>query len=415
MTLKRAFHRLDPGFLTGEVQRIAKKIVRKITKPDRKVVTLEPEGERRGTALFSYILDPFLTPPGGKIPYWHTNYWESFTMGHLLAEAGYQVDCISWTNHTYVPSEPVDLLVDVRMNLERLAPLVGDETVKVFHIDTCHHAFHNRAQLERLERLRRDRGVELPPEKMMPKNRGIETAHCASILGNELTASTYAFAGKPLFRVPLSNSLTYPWPADKDFASARRRFLWVGSTGLVHKGLDLVLEAFAGMPELELVVCGPIRRERAFEKAFWKELYETPNIHTVGWVDVAGDRFRKILDSCIGIVYPSCAEGGGGSVISCMHGGVLPVVTLTASVDVAPDYGLLLPGASVTEIRDGVRNLAARPLEELEAMARQAWTFAREHHTREVFEREYRRFVGRLSEGELVGEQWIGKTEVEGP
>ena len=399
MSLKRALHRLDPRFLTEEVRRITKKVVRRISRPEGRVVTLEPKGERRGTALFSYILDPFLVPPGSRIPHWHTNYWESFTMGRILAEAGYRVECISWTNHAYLPPEPVDVLVDVRLNLERLAPLVGEDAVKVFHVDTCHHAFHNRAQRERLDRLRRDRGLALPAEKTMPENRGIETADCGTILGNELTASTYAFADKPLFRIPLSNSLTYPWPEKKDFAAARRRFLWVGSTGLVHKGLDLVLEAFAGMPEMELVVCGPIRRERAFEAAFFEELYETSNIHTEGWVDVAGTRFREILDSCLGIVYPSCAEGGGGSVISCMHGGLLPVVTRTASVDVAPDYGVLLPGATVAEIQDGVRALACRPRDELETMARKAWAFVREHHTREVFDREYRRFVSRLRDG----------------
>ena len=35
---------------------------------------------------------------------------------------------------------------------------------------------------------------------------------------------------------------------------------------MVHKGLDLVLEAFAGMPEYHLTVCGPVAKEKDFER-----------------------------------------------------------------------------------------------------------------------------------------------------
>ena len=63
----------------------------------------------------------------------------------------------------------------------------------------------------------------------------------------------------------------------------------------MHKGLDLVLEAFARMPELHLTVCGPIHEEPAFEAAFRRELYETPNIETLGWVDIASPAFAELL------------------------------------------------------------------------------------------------------------------------
>jgi hypothetical protein len=47
---------------------------------------------------------------------------------------------------------------------------------------------------------------------------------------------------------------------------------------MVHKGLDLVLEAFADMPEYHLTVCGPIQKEQDFERAYYRELYQVPNI-----------------------------------------------------------------------------------------------------------------------------------------
>ena len=37
---------------------------------------------------------------------------------------------------------------------------------------------------------------------------------------------------------------------------------------MVHKGLDLVLEAFVAMPEYHLTVCGKVSSEKDFEDAY---------------------------------------------------------------------------------------------------------------------------------------------------
>ncbi|MCH9651581.1 MAG: glycosyltransferase [Deltaproteobacteria bacterium] len=396
---KRILHSFEPSFLASEARRIALKLKRKIIRPDARRVVLEPDGEVRGEVLFSYILDPFLLRSGQKVPHWHTHYWESHRMAMSFVELGYRVEAISWTNKKFQPERPYDAVVDVRLNLQRWAPLLGTDAVKIFHIDTSHWSFNNGAQGERLERLRQERGLKIRPVKMVPENRGIEVADCGTVLGNEFTQETYSFAGKPLYRIPISSTVTFPWPEGKSFEAPRRRFLWFGSGGLVHKGLDLVLEAFAGLPDFELVVCGPIRRERDFERAYFRELYETPNIHTEGWVDVAGQRFQEIARSCLGVVYPSCSEGGGGSVISCLHAGLIPVVTREASVDVSEDFGVVLRAATIEEIRRSVRALSERSPAQLEAMARAAWAFARQHHTREGFARAYGRFAARIADG----------------
>lgn len=101
------------------------------------------------------------------------------------------------------------------------------------------------------------------------------------MLGNEYTSRTFRYAQKLVYRNPISTPCQYPWPEDEDFGDCRKRFLWFGSGGMVHKGLDLVLEAFAEMPEYHLTVCGPVSREQDLEQACFKELHQTPNIETV--------------------------------------------------------------------------------------------------------------------------------------
>ncbi|MEM1205523.1 MAG: glycosyltransferase, partial [Acidobacteriota bacterium] len=348
-----------------------------------------------------YILDPFLVAGdnGDDLPYSHTHFWESWTLARTLVDLGYRVDVVSWTNQAFVPTEPYDLVIDVRSSLERWDGVLPPETLRVLHIDTGHHTFHNPAQVARLEALARRRRVQVRPQKMLPKNLAMETAHCATVLGNRFTQGTYAFARKPLLHIPISVPFTYPWPDGKDFEAARRRFLWFGSGGLVHKGLDLVLEAFAGMPEMHLTVCGPIRAERDFERVYFQELYRTPNIRTHGWIDVDSEAFRRLGRETLGLVYPSCSEGGGSSVLTCMHGSIVPMVTFETSVDIDPSYGVLLRDARIETLRDGVRALAERPATELEGMARAGWEHARRHHTKETFAAGARDVMERLVDG----------------
>ena len=188
--------------------------------------------------------------------------------------------------------------------------------------------------------------------------------------------------------MPISQPFLYPYPAGKDFTAARRRFLWFGSGGLLHKGLDRVLEVFAALPDFELTVLGPIDREPEFERAFHRELYETPNIHTHGWIDVASPEFLALALRHLALVYPSCSEGQNGGAVTCMHAGLIPVLSRESGVDLAPEYGIELASCSLEEIRGRVLELALRPAEELQAMSRNAWEWARAaSHPRAVFAR----------------------------
>lgn len=394
--LHRWLHLLGPGNVSSELRRVASKVVRKVTKPDLRTVTLPARGERRGRALVSYIIDGLLTPPDRPLPHGHTHYWESRQIALTFAELGFETDVIHWTNDRFAPRGGYDAFLDVRVNLERLAPLVGDGCLKIQHLETAHYRFHNPAQLRRLEQLEKRRGFRIRPQKLIEENRAIETADCAVTVGNDFTAGTYAYAGRPIHRVPISAPFLYDSPENRDFQAARRRFIWFGSGGLVHKGLDLVLDAFAGLPDHELVVCGPIERERDFAAAYARELYATPNIRTMGWVDVATEAFRRLLDSTLAAVYPSCSEGGGGAVITLQHGGLIPLVTPEASVDVG-DFGRNLPtDPSVDAIRDAVVALSDTPIPTLREMSLAAWEQARAVHTRERFAATYREVVAKL-------------------
>ena len=183
----------------------------------------------------------------------------------------------------------------------------------------------------------------------------------------------------------------------------RKNFIWFGSVGLAHKGLDLALEAFARMPELNLTVVGGIDLDPDFKAAYRRELYETPNIRTPGWVSATAPEFLTLLRDQVGVVYPSCAEGGAGSVIVCMHCGLIPIVTRSASIDVG-DFGCETRSERIEDIMESTRLIASLPTAELTARSRAAWEHARRVHTRENFRRVWRTYARETLHLDLRGD-----------
>ncbi len=362
-------------------------------------ISLKPQQPSRGDVLLSYRTSPFMKG-GEQEMRIHTAAWECVQIARTFLDLGFGVDVIYWLDDRFVPQKDYACFIDVHSNMERIAPLLNKSCVKILHIVWAHWLFHNHAAYRRHAALRERRGVALPPMRPLQPARGIECADCATMLGNDFTAGTYAFAKKPIHRIPISTQAVYPQPVDKDWEACRRNYLWLGGTGLVHKGLDLLLEAFSEMPEYHLTLCGSIDHEADFVQAYRRELFETPNIHNVGWVDVASSEFLAMASRCVGMVHPSCSEGQSGSVVNCLHAGLVPIASYESGVDV-DDFGVLLKESSVTEIKAAVESISSLSVPDLRERSLRAWEVARSNHTREKFALEHRLAVEQILSGAL--------------
>ncbi|MFV2058973.1 MAG: glycosyltransferase [Thiohalomonadales bacterium] len=385
------------NFMFRRFKNKIKRIFRRLRIPaQRKIVNLMPDGEVRGNVLLAYIIDPFLGKDGAAIDNKHTHYWESFQIAQTFLNHHYSVDVISYLNRTFTPKKNYDYFISARTNLERIANRLNDDCIKVAHLDTAHWVYNNKAAYDRLSSLLERRGVVLNGGKNVEENWAVEAADVATILGNKFTRETYAYSKIPVYHIPISAPCTYPWDTEKNFDNCRRNYLWFGSSGFVHKGLDIVLDTFAQMPDYNLVVCGPLGQEKRFVDTYRKELYDTPNINTIGWVDVESSEFIEIARNCIGLAYPTCSEGGGGSAITCMHAGIIPILSNEASVDLNDNCGILLKESSDQELKKAIITLSDLPTNKLEELAYNSWSFANNNHTRERFADEYDKFVSEI-------------------
>jgi glycosyltransferase involved in cell wall biosynthesis len=360
---------------------------------EQKIIEIKPIGAPRGCVVISYIITPFVEGVLSPSTRGHTNAGEVYEMAMAYRALGFRVEVCNWDDTLYSPPRDAIVAIDIHSNLERWK--LPKDCIKVLHATGAHWSFQNKAESMRLEGVRKRSGVALVPRRSAASSRAAECADHIVVLGNEFTTETFGFTGKTITRVPISSAYEFPFPERRDYEKARERFLWVGSYGMVHKGLDLVLEAFAGMPELELTVCGRPEKEEDFFQLYERELKHTPNIHFQGWIDMSSPEFLDIVGTHAAVVYPSCSEGGGGSVIHCMHAGMIPICTREASVDLN-DFGVLIRDGSVSAVQEAVRKIASMNVSEVERRARASWSHVRAVHSREHFAKNYAVFASSL-------------------
>lgn len=342
-----------------------------------------------GCVVISYITWPFEIGINPQRMRGHTNAGEVLTMVETFQGLGFRVEICDWDNTEYSPPQDTIVVIDIHSNLGKWT--LPANCIKVLHATGAHWSFQNTAEENRLAGVRKRRGVELKPRRTSVPTLAVKCVDHVVVLGNEFTVETFRFAGKPITRIPISSAYGFQFPEGRDYGKGRKKFLWIGSYGMVHKGLDLVLEAFAGMPDLELTVCGRPEKEDDFFRLYEKELKQTPNIHFHGWVDMGSPEFNQISLTHASVVYPSCSEGGGGSVIHCMHAGMIPVCTREASVDL-DNFGVLIRDGSVSAVQEAVRTVASMSPSEVKQRAQASWEFVRSNHTLEKFRYNYQEF-----------------------
>lgn len=165
----------------------------------------------------------------------------------------------------------------------------------------------------------------------------------------------------------------YVW-MDKDFKKAKRNFLWFGSSGAIHKGLDILVDIFKRLPDLNLYIYGLDKSESFVLKA------KSDNIHVCGIINVNSPLYlTEIVERCAFVILPSCSEAQSTSVITNMLHGLIPIVSRECQFPKFP-FGFQLDNYTVEYVAEVVNVVAELSVEELRDRSYKTYIYAREHY-----------------------------------
>ena len=332
--------------------------------------------------LISYITKPFRD----GIDVSHSNRVEALSIAKIFNNLGYNVDVYDFSCKKKVDFEKYKVIFGIG-NLFEFSLVEKNKNCRyIYYATGAYFEFQNTAEMSRLIELYKRRGVLLNPVRLVDTPRYLATQLSDAIIttGNDWTISTYTYSKMPFYKVPVSVYSTVDEKLNREISSAKKKFIWLGSYGLVHKGLDLCIEVFKDLPDFELHIFG--NQEKDFLKIYESELTR-PNIIFHGFIDITGEKFKRISESCLFSVFPSCSEGQSGSLLTTMDSGLIPLATEASGVDLN-DKGFVLE-ESIDNIKKVVLQVVNIEDSELEKLSINCMDYIEKNHRIASFEEEF--------------------------
>lgn len=355
-----------------------------LTEHYRKDVFSKGYGKR---VLMCHLPEAFT---GKELPKYHSNFTECHTIAKCFDRLGYSVDCVSRTK-TGIDYSRYDIVFGINGNAF-MGAFSADEKVrplKIFYSVGAETFYNYRVTAQRNREFYDRHGKWLlGSNRYMPGD--VRTYYETNLsdavicLGDGYVFSHFvaedSLNGKyrclPAFYFPTVASLP-----KKDFAQCRRNILWFGSSGMLHKGLDIAIDFALTHPGYTLHICGGSRQETAFWDYYMPKIKECGNIHLHGYVDIESEQFAGILSCCGILMNPSISEGCAVSVLNVLGNGVLlPVYSEATGVDLSA-FGVCVPDVTYNAFEEAILHLESMSVEEFEQRASAAHKHIRDNYT----------------------------------
>lgn len=344
-------------------------------------------------ALICFDSEPFEDPEVYERNFFHAHQWQGPEMARLLGGYGLRVDVTSWQNRRPPAPDDYDVIFGIGPAFANLARRNRSHAVLVYLATGTYAGQTRAAESDQTQLLSREFGKRVKP-RLIPCDFGPNYSDALLVQGNAWVEETYrAVTQSPAFRFGniVIDGIDPP-DDDKDYASARKKFLWMSAYGAVRRRLHVLLEAFREMPDCHLHICGGVKHERDFYSAYETELTKCPNIHLEGWVKLQSEHFKDLARRCGYLIYPSTSDGDPGSVVNTMAAGLFPLITREAGIDLK-DHCEIIEQPTVSEIRRLVKAVSSRESADLKHDAVAASRFAFSTFTKDAFRSFFQEFV----------------------
>ncbi len=353
------------------------------------------QSKDKSKVLVSYTTLPFYTRTNR-----HTNSQEIHAIAEILHELGFRVDVVNYTCEKRINYSDYKIIFGFGQPFENSFRASNSPLIRIYYATGAHVFHQNAAEAQRVTAVNTRYNTNLLPRRLVSWCWTLSTNFCDHliILGNSWTESTYKeYTNSKISMMnatALLNNLSNP--KNRNISKNRMNFLWFGSSGLVHKGLDLCLIFFSEHPELTLHICGP--KEEDFFRVF-EDYFRLPNIVFHGFVSVNSSVFLDISTKCVFAILPSCSEGQATALLTAMGTGLIPVATRFTGIDVTK-YGYLIEALTVESIAATVSVIEGESDEVLTVKSEKSARYVNRNHTLRKFKKNMRKILAEITNEE---------------
>jgi len=272
----------------------------------------------------------------------HTNLLECYTAAEIFRDLGYNVDVIDYMSEREIVYDNYSVVYGFGYPLENaFYSDCADKIQKIYYSTGTCPFYCNKVSGLKIMKFYQEKGKIIPKSARLVYHFWtfqIIMPDLNIVLGNHFTANTYLEINHSMNvrMLPIFYYDCYEIDLSrKNFKEAKKHFIWFGSSGLLHKGLDILIDIFSARDDVFLHICGASKGEKQFFDYYQATIERSRNIIDHGFVDIDSADFRNLMDLCAFVLFPSVSEGGAASVVNVMaNGGLIPIISKSSGLDV---------------------------------------------------------------------------------
>ena len=282
-------------------------------------------------ALLSYITSPFCNPHNTG----HTNKEEVIEIVYVLNLLGYSVDVIRLDFDIVIDKE-YDLIIGqgagFKVNCDN-----NPNALKIIYLTESSPSFSLEREKHRYKGIKNSYLLKSKRTNKYLNNEMIDVADKAILIGNEEeTKKTYSEYSiyNDISTIEPTSLRSASFCLDKGSDSSRN-IVWFGSSGVIHKGLDIAIKAVMSTKSGKLYVAGCTEKDfKMVLKEIGLSKKDVKNkIIFKGKLTVGSEECNKVLKNCAFTLLPSCSEGMSTSILTCLAHGIIPIISKYTGID----------------------------------------------------------------------------------
>lgn len=280
-------------------------------------------------ALLSFIVHPYL-----KKNKKHPNALELFTIVKVLSELDFRITIVDYRRKKI--SGNYDLVIGFGDCFEyAINNNIGKTYVN--YSTGSPSIYQNKKSIEAMGRFMSNHPEQQPQspcqylrltENIWPNQ--LISSDAIITIGNNYIKSLFSRFHGSVYTIP---AICFDIEVDitEDMEIERNSIIWFGGKGIIHKGLDLCIDAVKNS-KYKLYIAGPIDNEISiFEDII--SMYPD-NFKYIGFLDINSDKFIEYAKKIPYVILPSCSEGIATSVITLANNfGTIPIVSKECGID----------------------------------------------------------------------------------
>ena len=350
--------------------------------------------ENKKKCLVCYLTSNFFYDFDKKSIF-YTNIQESNQIIESLIRLNYSIDvvyCLNKNAYDEISSKKYDLIFGFG-DIFRKISMVQEKAIRVLYLTENPPEFSYKMESERIHYYHKRHGKYLNITRSGRYYKNTDFLHVDHIV----TLGEISLLDSAAHQIHSLNPSGFINPnyifRDRNFDTSKKNFLWFGSNGAVHKGLDLLIDIFQNRKDLTLHICGLSDQDKKMIN-----FKPATNIRNYGWININSDKYLELVNMCSFAILPSCSEAKATSVLTCMRHSMIPIVTRNIGFNEFEKYVYLLDNYSIEYLNIQINKISNIENFTLAQLHSDVFKFSNENFTLEKFSSNFKKIISKISE-----------------